>query len=603
MSDRHIGIALFHRLGFDDLKSRVGGPLLALLGTASTSALELRLGDESLGLATEQAIAAVTKAELSRGADRALTVQTADRSALVELSDPQRDRPRAITPSSMSLVLKSEDLDRKAFLKLCEAVDVRYGFVTVTDSFETAYDEVFWPDAQHLKASSEARRHSNAWLQMIRSFGRHQLGVGIPDIYWLNVFGFQLINELRRLHSWDELEGLVPLRFLESGAVYFTTSDLPATVDSDALSSLACRIANACAPLGLMHRALVQARQGDRLVLDSLAATADRRLLLGLAFADGLEAFRQLAGPTASAVETVQQALNFLDEHASDRPRCYGEAPPEYHDDDTILGLDVVEESEETAAEGKSMSVDADEQVPELTPEQLAEDPVEASATWNIRWNAWGSVRREVPSIRWSEVADPTHRALSVSLVNALPADVQLVLVRAACLVDEQVVAVHEVASPSLNLAPMSGRTRIELEVDAPLTGRRLVLSAGLRYVLEDAVADILVENGVARVLGAPIGTLVAKAWPAEISIQPHHDELLVRVSNTTQEPWRGWVVSLRESEADVGYARYEGSGVLPSGATTYAKLPLRKGMRDGHVQVWLEAEACVDVTLAEFEP
>jgi len=42
---------------------------------------------------------------------------------------------------------------------------------------------------------------------------------------------------------------------------------------------------------------------------------------------------------------------------------------------------------------------------------------------------------------------------------------------------------------------------------------------------------------------------------------------------------------------------------VLPSGATTYAKLPLRKGMRDGHVQVWLEAEACVDVTLAEFEP
>ena len=582
---RVVGVALFHRVGLRELLDQHGEQLLAFFKQPP----QLFIGDDARGPASLEALQSISLPDLSLGGDRALRLRDEAAGSMMEVFNPAQSHHRGLAPHLLGLILPEADLDLEALYRLAEALDLRYGFAHGAASVEAAYDEVFWPAGPGLRSLPQGRRHSNAWIQLMRAFGRPEIGNGVPEVYWLNIFGANLINALRRNDCWESLEQAASLRYLSCG-VAIPLAGRPSEVDKTKLQTLG----DIVAPLGLMQRALQQARQGDQLLLNALVATGDKRLLKGLAFPDGLEAFAQLAGLEPGSIERVDQALAWLEREANNRPRSYGEAWP----------CAVEEPPQEPAAAAPATApAPATPQAPTEPAKESAEEPAAGAdlgpKNWTLRTISRGAVRIELASVQWTAESATYRDRLEVGLVNASPRPITVAEVRAVCLQGETPIAMSSSPAAEFELAT-AGRTRCHVDVPAARPDQRLVVSASLGYELDESVSDLDLREGRIHLLADDTGLTGMSSWPTQVWLGAEGRELYAHVINTTQDPWQRWQLCVVAPGGEVSQSPW--LSVLTPGASAYVKLALPADL-SGPMQLCLRASVSVKIQLAVFEP
>ncbi|MDX9722817.1 MAG: hypothetical protein RBU37_18860 [Myxococcota bacterium] len=595
----YLGIALFHRAGLAEVVANAGS-LLALLRSQANQGGELRLliGGEDAGPASEL-LPRLSLAMLAgkRDAELSIVDDLENPSVWARLGSMQSNS-RAVAPQQLGIILAGQSYDATALEQLILGLDVRYGFVEPCNDADAAHDEVFWPQTALLRAEPERRRHSNAWIQIMRAFGRQNLGLGVPDVYWGNILGSGVINELRRCGCWDELEQQIPMRYLSSGAVFISLDNELCSPEHPRCAARRQQLGDFLSTVGLMQRALQQARQGDQLLLNALVATRDLRLLPGLAYPDGLEAFRQVAGSEAGEIKTVADAQSYLAASAAQRPLGYGETRPASIaiDDDNVVA------SSSSTVELPRVESGATTAAAE-TPASAA--PVRTGGwAWTIRSIARGSLRLELATVQWSAESKPDSQRLELGLLNTTARPMRVVQVRAVRLLDGQPTGIFDAGLRDLELPAAGGRISCALDVAHPSGQDALILVAGLSYRLHETTADVIVEASGPRLLSAVRSS--GASWPADTHASVHGHRLLVKITNTTQEPWARWRISLGSASESSPFGEIDaalGAGVLAPGATGYVELDTRKATQRQPLQILLDAEAAVEEVLAVFEP
>ncbi len=615
-SKARLGIALFHRASWLEILEETAGAVLAFLGVREGTPLGLYLDQEEMAQVgpgnLKEALRELRRGPLAKGGDRNVILASAgeEPTIYVQLYNPTQEQGRAVAPGLLGVVMAPESFSLDAFKALGTALELRYGYVTLERTFAAAYDEVFWPMTAKLRAPAEARRHTNAWIQLIRAFGRADVGVGVPDVYWGNLFGAGIINELRRHGCWDRLEQVCQLSYLENGVVLCSLSAAPEMLaGGSAVQAAAERLGDVLAPLGLMQRALQQARQGDHLLLTALVATRDQRLLMGLAYPDGLDAFRALVGGAdAAEIGSVADALAYLEGSQGQRPRCYGEAWPvvpvaaEEGAPAEVAVVAAAVAAEEVEGGAEVPAVVGAEAVPVVAGAPAA--PTLGGWSWIVRSIARGSVRLDLATVQWSAERAITEQRLEVGVQNALPRRLRLVGVTAVQMVQGEPAALVVADGLPLDLEAGSVRQLLTLDVPSPQGDDALVLQASVTYSLRESVADVMGGGGAMRVLGSPSSSShVLSTWPADVRVSAQGERLLLQVTNTTQDPWQHWSLCLvGVGPSEECFDRFSGHGVLAPGATAYGWISGAAVPGKQPLQVRLEAEAACDTVLAVFE-
>lgn len=495
------------------------------------------------------------------------------------LDDPDDVQERAVAPYRLGLLLDTplEPSRLEHILELADALDVDYGFLTPISSPEAAHDELFWPATAHLQSTPEARHHNNAWLHVMRAFGRPEVGDGIPGIYWGNILGTRIINTLRDHNDWDALEATADLRYLEeSGTVAFILSPQPLPAHHPDIAQRARTLGDITSPIHLMGRALEHALSGNPLLLQTLANTGDLRLLPALAQEDTLDAFRTLLPPEdAQDLESLQDAHAYLLRTRDARPLGYGEPA-------TPLP-----------------STEPEKEAPQPEPQPSSETPTDTEPTtseppplgrWQLSALHPTSLRLAVDDLVWTH---PT--LLQLALSNALP--VPLTLSRVCALHRNENALLHIALAALEDTPTLDPRDRhtttLTLAQPIPRLEDTLTLSASLHYRFRDVVVDLdAFDNRVSTPL---------EPWPIAVTARRRGDALLIALTNTAREhftTWRLWTG--HASDPSKHGLRVEGSAPLLAHTTTHIRLPLTAPVE---AQVlWFEGEAAAELTLAELQ-
>ena len=492
-------------------------------------------------------------------------------------------------PQKITLARPEKLFNYDAFITFIQNNPPLYAFATLENTTEDALDEINWP----LKPASpqpENRAHTNAWLRIIRAFAKSDIGKAIPDIYWLNILGPKIINEIRKINAWADIEKSEMTQSIDKDFIIIKAATHPIHYNELKNIDEMVFIADLLSPIFIIQKALQQARQGNNLILDDLVETKDQRLLLGLASASGLEAFKKLLNtPEAQNIESVADAIHYIEKTKHLRPRCYGET------------------WEQNAPETIELP-----NIEKVHTEELNKNKYEKnththtqSLNWYIRTISRTGLRIELATLQWQLDLTKPGPTLELGLINTLPKNITFGPLTATRISDEKpTLIINPAPDHTLALPPGEKTHFLSLDMPAPENNDRLILSAPLAYRLNEPVADLVWNENSLKILGATsVNTMMISTWPAAANFTTIEDRIYIQITNTTQETWKSWSLKLiTAGKPENIFDEYIPQTTLNSAESAYATFDASKATTEKALQILLTAEISTNCILADFQ-
>lgn len=491
-------------------------------------------------------------------------------------------------PQHIGILLDPAHFDNAEFLSLCKALKPLYGYVMLHASCEDAYDEVFWP-TQTLAPNPQQRMHSQAWIRLMRSFARNDIDSSLPDIYWANIFGPRIINEIRKKDAWNALESLKVSEYIDNTFLYLKLSAFPQMHQSPDFVALQQKLGDILCPLACIQKPLLQTRHGNALLLQDLAQTRDPRLLLGLATAEALPTFvALLPEEVAAEIDSVSDALAYLQRTQGQRPRCYGESLP----------------SEEVSDEAKNDETPQTEQVLADNTEPQPAPPLPNAFNWNLRTLAHTALRLDLATLQLTLDHKKDRQTLELGLSNVLPRAIVLDALYAVRTKEELPTLLVSHDKLNQRLLPNDKAFHISLDLPFPETGEELHIYAPVQYVIDEPIVDIIHNGKTLNVLGAVSSRAHSlSTWPVAARVHIEGSTILIAITNTTQETWSSWQLSLiLAGNTQKPFAHFYNNTVLNAGESAFAQLDAGFAQEAKALQIQLRASASSCAQLAVFE-
>ncbi len=508
-------------------------------------------------------------------------------------------------PQHIGILIDPENFDNARLLALCKEIRPLYGFVCQQLSALDAYDEVFWP-AKTLSQNADNRMHTDAWIRLMRSFARNDIDSSIPDIYWANIFGPRIINEIRRKDAWNALESLNLSQYIDNNFLYLKLSPYPQNHRDPEFLELQEKIGDILSPLACIQKPLLQTRHGNALLLNDLAQTRDPRLLLGLATKDGLPTFISLLPEEHRAeILSVADALAYLQRTQGQRPRCYGESL--WQDEREEKPTESQEQSGENAEQAQSSTEAAPEQaspVPTQAQDSKTQTAEQSAFNWNIRTLSHSGLRLDLATLQLTLDDAKDKQSLELGISNVLPRAQTLLGIYAVRIKDELPTLIIAHDKLLQKLPPNAKPFHITLELPFPQNDEQLRIYAPIQYNIDEPIVDIIHTPDSLSVIGSSSSQANSlTTWPVAARVHIHEKTIYISITNTTQECWVSWQLSLILAGApDTPFAHYYNNTALNSGERAYAQLDASFIKDAKALQILLRANATSNTELATFD-